>query len=155
MLLALSPTILARRKSYYEALEAANKSNEVTEWLAWFEGITLEAQRLTLAQVEFLLDKATLLDSLRGMLNARQEKALLRMFEEDPGGFTGGLSASKYTSITGAASATATRDLGVLVEEGALIATGELKGRRYHLNVPMRPTPRVTINERGEVVEGQ
>jgi len=155
MLLALSPTVLARRKSYYEALEAANKSNEVTEWLTWFGGTTLEAQRRTLAQVEFLLDKARLLDRLRGTLGARQEKALLRMFEEGPGGFTGGLSASKYTSITGATSATATRDLGVLVEKGALIATGELKGRRYHLNVPRRPTPRVTINELGEVVEAQ
>ena len=155
MLLALSPTVLARRKSYYEALEAANKSNEVTEWLTWFGGIILEAQRRTLAQVEFLLDKARLLDGLRGTLNARQEKALLRMLEEGPSGLTGGLSASKYTSITGATSATATRDLGVLVEKGALVATGELKGRRYHLNVPMRPTPRVTINERGEVVEAQ
>jgi len=155
MLLALSPTVLARRKSYYEALEAANQSNEVTEWLTWFGEIILEAQRHTLAQVEFLLDKARLLDGLRGTLGARQEKALLRMFEEGPGGFTGGLSASKYTSITGTTSATATRDLGVLVEKGALVATGELKGRRYHLNVPMRPTPRVTINERGEVVEAQ
>lgn len=155
MLFALSPTVLARRKSYYEALEAANKSNEVTEWLTWFGGITLEAQRRTLAQVEFLLDKARLLDRLRGTLGARQEKALLRMFEEGPGGFTEGLSASKYASITGATSATATRHLGVLVEKGALVATGELKGRRYHLNVPTRPTPRVTINEVGEVVEAQ
>lgn len=153
MLLALSPTILARRKTYYEALEAANKSNEVTGWLTWFGGITLEAQRRTLAQVEFLLDKARLLERLRGTLNARQEKALLRMFVEGPGGFIGGLSAGKYTAITGATSATATRDLSVLVEKGGLVATGELKGRRYHLNVPMRPTPRVTINELGEVVE--
>lgn len=153
MLLALSPTILARRKSYYEALEAANKSNEVTEWLTWFGEITLEAQRRTLAQVEFLLDKAKLLERLRGTLGARQEKALLRMFEEGPDGFTGGLSAGNYMAITGATSATATRDLGVLVEKGALVATGELKGRRYHLNVPMRPTPRVAINELGEVVE--
>ena len=89
MLLALSPTILARRKSYYEALEAANKTNEVTEWLTWFGGIILEAQRHTLVQVEFLLDKARLLDRLRGTLGARQEKALLRMFEEGPGGFPG------------------------------------------------------------------
>lgn len=155
MLLALSPTILARRKSYYTSLEAANKSNEVTEWLVWFAGITLESQRRTLAQVKFLLDKAKFFDKYRGMFNARQDKALLRMFREGPSGFAGGLSASKYISLAGTTSATATRDLGVLVEKGALTATGELKGRRYHLNVPIRPTPRVTINELGEVVEAQ
>jgi len=155
MLLALSPTLLARRKNYYEALEAANKSNEVTDWLVWFAGITLEAQHHTLAQVKSLLDKAKFFDKYRGTLNARQDKALLRMFREGPGSFTGSLSASKYTSITRAASATATRDLGVLVEKGALTATGELRGRRYHLNVPLRPTPRVTINELGDVIEAQ
>ncbi len=155
MLLALSPTLLARRKNYYEALEAANKSNEVTDWLVWFAGITLEAQHHTLAQVKSLLDKAKFFDKYRGTLNARQDKALLRMFREGLGSFTGSLSASKYTSITRAASATATRDLGVLVEKGALTATGELRGRRYHLNVPLRPTPRVTINELGDVIEAQ
>ena len=155
ILLALSPAILARRKSYYDALEAANKSNKVTEWLAWFGGITLESQCRTLAQVEFLLDKARLLDRLRGTLGARQEKALLRMLEQGPGGFTGGLSAGKYRAITGATSATATRDLGDLAEKGALVREGERKGTRYHLNVPLRPTPRVMINERGEVVEAQ
>ena len=77
------------------------------------------------------------------------------MFREGPVGFSGGLSASKYISITGAASATATRDLGVLVEKGALTAMGELKGRRYHLNVPLRPKPHMTIDELGEVIELQ
>jgi hypothetical protein len=32
----LAATILAKRKSYYEALEAANKKNEITAWLALF-----------------------------------------------------------------------------------------------------------------------
>jgi hypothetical protein len=35
-------------------------------------------------------------------LNERQEKALLRMFEEGPEGFRGGLSAGEYSAITGA-----------------------------------------------------
>ncbi len=155
MLLALSPVILARRKSYYEALESANKTNAVTDWLVWFAGITLEAQLGTLAQMRFLLDKARFFDNYRGAFNDRQDKAVLRMFREGPGGFTGGLSASKYIAITGATSATATRDLGVLVKTGVLTATGKLKGRRYHLNVPLRPMPRVTIEKSGEVVVTQ
>jgi hypothetical protein len=34
--ITLAATILLRRKSYYEAMEAANKQNEITNWLAWF-----------------------------------------------------------------------------------------------------------------------
>jgi Fic family protein len=48
-------------------------------------------------------------------------------------GFVGGLSASKYTALTGAPAATARRDLGHLVELGALQRTGQLKGTRYWL----------------------
>ena len=101
-LTALAATMLLRRKAYYAALEAANKGNEITPWLAWFAGITIEAQRRTAACVEFLIDKTKLVDSLRGQLNQRQEKALLRMLREGPEGFTGGLSAAKYVTITGA-----------------------------------------------------
>jgi len=100
-LTALAATILARRKNYYEALEAANKENEITRWLMWFAGIVIEAQRRTIALVEFLIDKTKLLDRLKGPLNARQEKAMLRMFREGPEGFKGELSAGKYTTITG------------------------------------------------------
>ncbi len=35
-LVALAATILAKRRSYYEALEWANKHNEITDWLTWF-----------------------------------------------------------------------------------------------------------------------
>jgi Fic family protein len=50
-------------------------------------------------------------------------------------GFKGGLSAENYISITGAARATATRDLQDLVNKGALVRTGALKSTRYHLNI--------------------
>jgi Fic family protein len=89
----LAATILAKRKAYYEALEAANKNNEITAWLSWFAAIALEAQRRTIARVEFLIDKTRLLDRLREHLNHRQEKVLLRMLQEGPEGFKGGLSA--------------------------------------------------------------
>jgi Fic family protein len=116
-LTALATTILLRRKTYYAALEAANKSNEVTAWLTWFAGITIEAQRRTTAHVEFLLEKTRLLDRLRGQLNSRQEKALPRMLREGPDGFKGGLSAGNYATITSASPATTTRDLAELVEK--------------------------------------
>ncbi len=153
-LTALAATVLARRKSYYEALEAANKENEITAWLMWFAGVAIEAQCRTIALVEFLIDKTKLLDRLRGQLNERQEKALLRMFREGPDGFKGGLSAGKYSTITGASPATTTRDLADLVEKGALVREGERRYARYRLSVPLRPVPRVTLTERGEISEG-
>jgi Fic family protein len=57
------------------------------------------------------------------------------MFQEGPDGFKGGLSAGKYMTITGASPATTTRDLGDLVERGALIRSGEVRHARYALNL--------------------
>ena len=153
-LIALAATILARRAHYYDALEAANKGNEITPWLAWFAGTTIEAQRRTLALVEFLIDKSRLFDRLGGQINERQKKALLRMFQEGPEGFEGGMSAGKYSSITGASPATTTRDLADLTEKGGLVREGERRHARYKLAVPLRPVAQVSIGEGGEVVEG-
>jgi Fic family protein len=135
-LILLAMTILARRKAYYEALEAANKDNEITAWLSWFAATAIEAQRRTTARVEFLIDKTQLLDRLRGQLNGRQEKALLRMLREGPEGFKGGLSAGNYVSITGASPATTTRDLADMVAKGALIRSGERRHARYRIAIP-------------------
>jgi Fic family protein len=145
--------MLARRKGYYAMLEAANKQNEITAWLAWFAGVTIEAQRRTIALVEFLIDKAKLMDRLKGQLNERQDKALLRMLREGPEGFKGGLTAGKYSTITGASPATVTRDLADLVEKGALVRAGERRHARYNLVVPLLSVKQVTVNERGDLVE--
>jgi Fic family protein len=152
-LIALASTILARRARYYTELEAANKENEITNWLAWFAGVIIEAQRRTIALIEFLIDRTKLLDGLRGKLNERQQKALQRMFREGPEGFKGGLSAGKYSTITGASPATTTRDLADLTEKGALIREGERRHARYKLSIPLRPVPHISVSERGKLVE--
>ena len=135
LLVALATTILAHQKSYYEALEKANKQIDVSVWLSWFADVALEAQRRTITQVEFLIAKTKLLDHLRGHINDRQQKALLRIFREGPDGFKGGMSAGNYSTITGASPATTTRDLADLTEKGALVRTGERKHARYALNL--------------------
>lgn len=134
-LTALATQIEKGRKHYYDALEAANKSNEITEWLLYFAQVILDAQKTTGTHIQFLIDKAKLYDRLRGKLNERQEKVIERMFREGPDGFEGGLSADNYLSITQTSTATATRDLRELVELGALTKTGKLKGTRYWLNL--------------------
>lgn len=150
-LTSLATTIMIRRKAYYQALEDANKDNEVTRWLSWFAGIALEAQARTEARVEFLIDKTKLLDRLRGHLNERQEKALLRMLREGPEGFQGGLSAGNYASITGASPATTTRDLADMVTKGALARTGERRHARYAAAIPLRQVLPVTVDESGNL----
>jgi len=152
-LTAIAATILANRAAYYNALEAANKHNTITDWLAWFAGISLEAQRRTLTQVEFLIDKTKLLDRVRDALNPRQRAVLLRILREGPEGFKGGLNAGKYTAIAKTSAATATRDLAEMVELGALHRTGERRHARYHATIPVRMVPRIEVDEDGEVVE--
>jgi Fic family protein len=152
-LIQLSTTILAKRSNYYKALELASQKNEITDWLAWFAGITIEAQRRTQALIEFVLDTTKLLDRLDSQLNKRQVKALLRVLQEGPSGFKGGLSASNYVKITGASPATATRDLADLIQKGAVIRTGELRHARYHANIRLSPVKHVTINDNGQLVE--
>ena len=134
-LIALAYTIERKRKDYYAALERNNKDDEITDWLGYFAVTVLEAQRNTLARVDFYLAKARFYERLRGRLNERQEKVLARMFREGIDGFKGGLSAENYITISKTSRATATRDLQGLVEKGALTRTGELRHTRYSLNL--------------------
>ena len=151
-LTTLAATILIKRRAYYKALEAANTTNEITRWIAWFAAAAIEAQRRTIALVEFLIAKTRFLDRLRAQLNVRQEQALLRMLREGPGGFTGGLSAGNYARLTKASPATATRDLADLVAKGALTRDGERRHARYHLGIALKPVLPVTLDEHGNVV---
>ncbi|NET71457.1 MAG: Fic family protein [Sphaerospermopsis sp. SIO1G2] len=134
-LIALSKTIESNKKHYYEMLATSNQHNEITEWVVYFANVILDAQTETQRWVEFLIAKAKFFDRFDGQFNKRQEKAIIRLFEAGPDGFEGGLSASNYQSITGAPSATATRDLADLVQKEALRKTGELKHTRYWLNL--------------------
>ena len=133
VLIALSATIHRARKTYYDMLEHSNKRNEITDWLVYFAETILRAQGESQKWIDFLIEKTRMLDRLRGHLNERQEKAVLRMAREGPNGFKGGMSAEKYLAITGTSRATATRDLQDLVEKRALVSSGRLKGTRYWL----------------------
>lgn len=134
-LIALSRQIEKDRKGYYNMLEANNKSMDVELWLVWFAHTAIKAQDYSLALIGHIIAKTRMLDMLRGDINERQERALIRMFESGPEGFSGGLSAKNYMSITGASTPTTTRDLNDLVNKKALHKTGERKSTRYWLNI--------------------
>jgi Fic family protein len=140
-LLALSQTIHRNRNAYYDALESNNKDLEITPWLEYFCQTVLDAQAQSQTMIDFLIEKTKMYDRLRDQLNDRQQRALQRLFREGPDGFKGGLSAANYITITGAARATATRDLSDFVEKGALVQTGALKSTRYWLPIQTSITP--------------
>jgi len=143
----LAKVMLKHRKQYYQALSKASKNLEITEWLLWFAATVIEAQEYTQSIVHFIIEKTRLLDRVQGQLNPRQEKALLRVLDEGPEGFTGGLSAANYMSITGAPVATTTRDLMDMVTKDIFKKTGERKSTRYHLTLDLPKLKTVTVDD--------
>jgi len=134
-LIAVSQVITKRKKEYYSALGACNRTLEVGKWLQFFAEVIVQSQEEAFSLVNFLMAKARLMNSLSGKINERQEKVLLRIFSEGKKGFSGGLSAENYISITKTSRATASRNLADLVEKGALYKTGQLRHTRYWLNI--------------------
>jgi Fic family protein len=134
-MIALSQTIYAHRKRYYDMLEQSNKDNQIDQWLAYFAEILLEAQKTCQNLVEFIIQKAKFYNRFKDECNERQKKVIARVFREGLDGFKGGLSAENYIAITSTSRATATRDLQDLVEQQAFIRTGTGKGTRYYLKL--------------------
>ena len=135
VLLSLSQTIESDKRSYYHALESAQRSNEITDWIKYFVTTTLDAQKQAKEAIELTLKKAKFFDHYRDKLNERQLKVIKRMMEEEPRGFEGGMTAKKYMSITKTSKATATRDLQALTELKTLINTGGGRNTSYALNI--------------------
>ncbi|MEJ7823288.1 MAG: Fic family protein [Chitinophagaceae bacterium] len=134
-LLSLSRTIEMDKRSYYDALEKAQKSNEITLWVQYFVHLILKAQKQTNEVIDFILKKSKFFNRYKNELNERQLKVVKRMFDEGPAGFEGGMSAKKYMSITKTSKATATRDLQDLIEKQILKIEGGGRSTHYILNI--------------------
>jgi len=127
---SISMAIEKNRKAYYAALQKAEKSLEISEWIAWFLTMLIEAQEMADQMITWTIAKFNFYNRHDSILNKRQRKAIQRMFEAGPDGFQGGMNAQKYIGITGASKATATRDLQYLVEIN--IFKSHLAGRSTH-----------------------
>ena len=134
-LLSLSQSIEAHRREYYHALQGAQKSLEITEWLSWFIGIVNEAQQDAEARLMFVLRKSKFFERFRGRFNERQLKVVSRMLESGEDGFEGGMNARKYVALTVVSKATATRDLAQLARMEAVRSVGGGRSTRYELNL--------------------
>lgn len=135
VVLSLSRTIEANKKAYYNALENAQKSNDVSGWVQYFVEMAVLAQEDAEKHVEFVLRKAKFFDRYSNRLNERQLRVVKRMLEAGPEGFEGGMNARKYMSLTKTSKATATRDLQQLVETGVFDPIGGGRSTRYGLLV--------------------
>jgi len=135
IMLSLSKTIEANKNAYYDALQVAQQSNEITPWINYFIHVILDAQEQTEEQIDFTLKKTKFFDRFKGQLNERQLRVVRRLMEEGPTGFEGGMSARKYIAITHTSKATATRDLQDLVEKKAFIPSGGGRSTRYQVNL--------------------
>lgn len=137
-LVSLSHQLLAQRRGYYDALQAAQHGGtDVSAWVLWFVQQYLHACDHTGSLIQVALDKSrfwTLHATTE--LNARQRKVVQRLLDDGDGGFLGGLNAEKYIKMTRTSKATATRDLAHLVNEGLLFTRGQGKALRYFVNVP-------------------
>ena len=133
VIMSLSKTIEANKKSYYEELKSAQRKQDVSSWISFFSGVCLKAQNEAERQIHFTLRKSKFLDRFAGKMNKRQARVVQRMFEEGPGGFEGGMNARKYISITKTSKATATRDMRRLLEMGVFEVEGRGRSTRYAL----------------------
>ncbi len=109
--MSLSQSIQSNRQLYYQELQKAQASNCITPWLDYFLSMLLNAQDEARERVQFVIKKMKFFDQHGKELNLRQEKVIVRMFEEGPAGFEGGMNAKKYMRISRTSKATATRDL--------------------------------------------
>ncbi len=132
--ISISAAIQKNRKKYYDALEQANKSLEISEWLQYFSETVIEAQENLKAIVKFIVKKTGFYNKFGNFLNERQKKAVATIFKYGSFEFVGGMSAEKYVAITGTSRATATRDLNDLVEKGIMAKNGKQRYTRYQLN---------------------
>ena len=121
VLFSLSSAIESQKDQYYLALEKAQRSNDISNWITYFVSTILQAQESSLQQINFTLQKAKFFDAHREQLNDRQLKVVNRMLEAGSSGFEGGMNATKYMHITTTSKATATRDLQDLVEKNVFV----------------------------------
>lgn len=133
VLLSLSRVIEADKKSYYAALEQAQRGNEITAWVEYFVDAVLKAQKKAKEFVDFILKKSKFFEQFKNVINDRQLKVIRRMLDAGPEGFEGGMNANKYISITKTSKATATRDLQNLLELKIFQVQGSGKNTRYSI----------------------
>jgi len=115
---SMSAQIRAKRKAYYDILEAAQKNTtDITPWLEWFLECLGGAIDGAATLLSSIMAKARFWERVEGKeLNSRQRIVLNRLLD----GFEGNLTTSKWAKLTKSSQDTATRDIQDLIQKGIL-----------------------------------
>ena len=135
---SLSQQIWQQRSGYYDQLQAATGSAnmDVTPWVQWFVACIHKAADSSWEQMQSAMRKTRFWADLREhhpLLTPSQSKAINKLYDAAPEGFSGGMSTEKYVNLCGVSRATAYRELTSLYEAGLLMQTGTGRGTRYQL----------------------
>ena len=121
---SLSRQIESEKKAYYAALQAGRQEGrghiDATPFVSWFLQALERAADTARAEARFLIRRNQFFLRVGERLNPRQDKMLRTLFEQGADRVGQGISAKSYRRITGAAAATATRDLTALEQAGIL-----------------------------------
>lgn len=134
--LALSRSFNRDLDCYYSQFESGL---DLTRTIQSVAPLLLNAVGETARILELTAYRTTVADQKNQLtpLNERQVKVLNHLIDyELRGGFEGGMNNTKYQKMTGIGDRTALRDLADLQERGLMVKSGQLKGTRYHLNIP-------------------
>ena len=120
---SLSSEIMRQRKSYYSALEQAQKgTTNITSWLLWFIQALRNALLYSLKLTDRVLQKAEFWRRHKDIeMNERQRKIVNRLWD----GFEGKLTTQKYAKINHCSQDTALRDIQSLIANGILHKASE------------------------------
>lgn len=137
---SLSRVIETDKKAYYEALGHAQRAFkirdgaiDVTPFVEWFGEAMSQGLDLAAEEARHIITRNRFFDRHAGVLNERQEKALMTVFEGGAERLIQGLSSKPYQKMTGASIATATRDLRDLTDKGILRKLGKGRGTAFEL----------------------
>ncbi len=112
------------KKAYYHALQAGRKEGrggiDATEFVIWFLQTLENAAVFAREEAQFVLRRNRFFLRFGSQLNARQEHVLRKLFEQGQARVDLGISAKTFRKISGASTATATRDLLSMEDFGAL-----------------------------------
>lgn len=133
---AMAASIMEKRSSYYDVLEASQKGGlDITAWMVWFLETLKHSINAAQARIDVVLQKTRFWQThAQAGLNESQIKVLNRLLDAGKHGFEGKLNASKYKSIAGVSKATATRHLQELLDKQC-ISKCDGGGRSTHYDI--------------------
>ena len=136
LILPISTIIARHRAAYYDEINDASRSLDWTNWAAFFIPVLTEMLTDFVAAMRFVKAKRDYLAKYEHGFSERARKVVLRMFEDGETGVNAGLSAAKWMRMAKVSKPTATRDLGELMAQGAIVSEGlGGPGTRYRLNI--------------------